>query len=88
MKMNCYINVLRPDIREFVTITRRRDLNLTMEVAWARELNLKDSQAKKRKLEKSQAPMKKQKQSGYQQENRRDFPGAISLGAITRESVV
>ena len=49
MKMYLYINVLRPDIREFVTTARCPDLNQMMEVARARELYLEETQAKKRK---------------------------------------
>ena len=42
MKMYRYMNVLRPDIREFVTIARCQDLNQMMEVARARELYLEE----------------------------------------------
>ena len=48
MKMYRYINVLRPDIREFMTTPRCQDLNQMMEVAWAQELYLEETQAQKR----------------------------------------
>ena len=48
MKMYRYMNMLRPDIREFVTTARCQDLNQIMEVAQAREIYL-ETQAKKRK---------------------------------------
>ena len=51
MKMYRYMNVLRIDIREFVTTSRCQDLNQMMEVAWAWELYLEETQAKKRKQE-------------------------------------
>ena len=38
MKMYRYINILRPDIREFVSTAMCQDLSQMIDVAWAREL--------------------------------------------------
>ena len=51
MNMYRYMNVLRPDIREFMTTARCQDLNQMMEMAQASELYLEEAQAKKRKQE-------------------------------------
>jgi hypothetical protein len=80
MKMYRYMNVLRADIREFVTTARCQDLNQMMEVARAWELYLEETQAKKRKHEQPQAPMKKQKYSGHRPEIRKDYPRCAKCG--------
>ena len=89
MKMYRYVEVLKPEIREFVVMARCIDFHQMHEMVWDRELEL-ERQGKRKKVEQAQTPThqaKKFKLAGQKSKTRRDLLNVQSEGSRIPVSV-